>query len=212
MNQLMEQMEKNLPSGDADKDFAKIVEFAKATVEEIGQFNPSLFTLSKKEGIIVSKGDIPNGREAKEQMFNELGEAIASELFDVEMFIMIYMGRMRIETIENKDKKIEIENNANFATKAAMDSITDEETVIVVSAKKINGEYKTNFYPFKYKGGQVVWMKAKEPISKINTMPWFSHNKKPGENETFKNPLLEFIYNGYKFTHFCDSLKKPDGN
>lgn len=212
MKQLMEQMKKNLPSGDADKDFAEIVEFAKATVEGTGQFNPFLFTLSKKKGVIVSGGNIPNGREAKEQMFNELGKAIASSLSDAELFIIIYMARMQIGTIEDEDKKIEIGYNANFADKAAMDSITDEENVIAVSAKKINGEYKTNFYPFKYEGGQVVWTQAKEPISKINTMPWFSHNKKPGENETFKNPLLEFIYNGYKFTHFCDSLKKPNGN
>lgn len=182
-----------VPTGNIDKDFDILSEFATSKIMNKESIEPTLFIIDskKKEMGVISGGDLPYDGEVKQKIFEHIGEDYAEKMPGADAFIMM------MEAWASSSK------GPNPVLQPHEDPNRIE--IFMVTAKRLDGAEKSFAQAFKRdnKTGKAELL-DRDDIPNLN-MDW----AQPVEKDGFKmeNRLLTALWKKFMFTKIVNNLK-----
>lgn len=164
-----------------------IVSHAKDLLKTQGGFNPTLFIVDGKKGMlgVISGGDFPNNSDEKRKLFEAIGADYAERMPGAECFFLMTEAWA---------------SAARNGSEPVMPPSQDPNRIeiFMISAKRTDGADKFYTQAYKHgKNGKIEFLDRKE-IIEMNSKGWIDNRKKGGEDGTkIQNGLLDSLWRSF---------------
>jgi len=182
-----------VPTGNIDKDFDLLIDFAKSTIINREMLSPTVYVIdSKNKEMGIVNGDLPYDGNVKQKIFESVGRDYAKKMPNADAFIML----------------MEAWASTSSSSQPAVMPHEDPNRieVFMVAAKKMSGEEKNYAQAFKRNADHSIEFLDRSEMSSLNT-DWAKPGKDKAGNVT-ENRLLGIAWRSFMLERIMNNINK----